>query len=81
MSKQEDIFERVKKVVVKELGVKPEEVVESADFIEDLGADSLDVVELTMAFEDEFSIDIPDDKVDSCRTVKGAVSCITEIMP
>ena len=54
MSKQEDIFERVKKVVVKELGVKPEEVVESADFIEDLGADSLDVVELTMAFEDEF---------------------------
>ncbi|MFQ3587255.1 MAG: acyl carrier protein [Fimbriimonadaceae bacterium] len=71
-----DVLERVRKVTVEELNVKPEEVVESASFQEDLGADSLDVVELVMAFEDEFGIDIPDDEVSSIRTVGDAVEYI-----
>ena len=71
-----DILERVKKVTIEELQVKEEEVVESASFIEDLGADSLDVVELVMAFEDEFGIDIPDDEVGEIKTVGNAVDYI-----
>lgn len=71
-----DVFERVKKVVVEELGVKPEEVVESASFTEDLGADSLDVVELAMAFENEFDIDIPDDDLAQIKTVGDASTYI-----
>ncbi len=73
----EDVFERVKKVTVEELGVKDEEVVPTASFTEDLGADSLDVVELVMAFEEEFGIDIPDDDVTSLKTVQDAVDYIT----
>jgi acyl carrier protein len=71
-----DTLERVKKVTVEELGVKEEEVVEGASFQEDLGADSLDVVELVMAFEDEFGIDIPDEEVGDIKTVGAAVSYI-----
>lgn len=71
-----DILERVKKVTVEELGVKEEEVVDGASFQEDLGADSLDVVELVMAFEDEFGIDIPDEEVNDIKTVGLAVSYI-----
>jgi acyl carrier protein len=74
----QDILNRVKKVTVEELGVKEEEVVESASFTEDLGADSLDVVELVMAFEDEFSIEIPDDEVGEIKTVGDAVSYISK---
>ena len=73
----EDIFNRVKKVTVEELAVKEEEVVESASFTEDLGADSLDVVELVMAFEDEFGIEIPDDDVGGIKTVGLAVTYIS----
>lgn len=72
----QDIFDRVKKVTVEELGVKEEEVVETASFTEDLGADSLDVVELVMALEDEFGIDIPDDEVNNIKTVGDAVEYI-----
>ena len=72
----QDIFARVKKVTVEELGVKEEEVVETASFTEDLGADSLDVVELVMALEDEFGIDIPDDEVGNIKTVGDAVEYI-----
>lgn len=72
----QDILNRVKKVTVEELGVKEEEVVEAASFTEDLGADSLDVVELVMAFEDEFGIDIPDEEVGNIKTVGDAVSYI-----
>jgi acyl carrier protein len=71
-----DILERVKKVTVEELGVKEEEVVEGASFQEDLGADSLDVVELVMAFEDEFGIDIPDEEVGEIKSVGNAVDYI-----
>ena len=69
----QDIFERVKKVTVEELGVKEEEVVESASFTEDLGADSLDVVELVMALEDEFGIEIPDEDAEKITTVQNAI--------
>lgn len=74
----QDILNRVKKVTVEELGVKEEEVVEAASFTEDLGADSLDVVELVMAFEDEFGIDIPDEEVGEIKTVGDAVTYITK---
>ncbi len=74
----QDIFNRVKKVTVEELNVKEEEVVETASFTEDLGADSLDVVELVMAFEDEFGIDIPDDEVGEIKTVGNAVDYISK---
>lgn len=73
-----DIFERVKKVTVEELGVKPEEVTMEASFTDDLGADSLDVVELVMAFEDEFEIDIPDEEVGEIKTVGNAVDYISK---
>jgi acyl carrier protein len=74
----EDIFKRVQKVTVEQLSVKEEEVVESASFTEDLGADSLDVVELVMAFEDEFQIDIPDEEVGEIKTVGDAVNYISK---
>ncbi|MEI8283267.1 MAG: acyl carrier protein [Armatimonadota bacterium] len=73
-----DIFDRVKKVTVEELDVKPEEVTMEASFTDDLGADSLDVVELVMAFEDEFEIDIPDEEVGDIKTVGTAVDYITK---
>jgi acyl carrier protein len=73
-----DILTRVKKVTVEELGVKEEEVVESASFTEDLGADSLDVVEFVMALEDEFGIEIPDEEVGEIKTVGNAVDYITK---
>jgi acyl carrier protein len=73
----QDILNRVKKVTVEELAVKEEEVVETASFTEDLGADSLDVVELVMALEDEFGIDIPDEEVGNIKTVGDAVTYIS----
>lgn len=73
-----DIFERVKKVTVEELDVKAEEVTMESSFTEDLGADSLDVVELVMAFEDEFGIDIPDEEVGEIKTVGNAVDYISK---
>ena len=71
------VLERVKKVTCEELGVSETEVVETASFTEDLGADSLDVVELVMAFEEEFGIDIPDDDVTNLKTVSEAVTYIS----
>ena len=69
-----DVAERVKKIVVQHLGVDAEKVVDNADFIDDLGADSLDRVELVMAFEEEFGVEIPDDAAETIRTVGDAVS-------
>ncbi|MFN3232645.1 MAG: acyl carrier protein [Alphaproteobacteria bacterium] len=71
-----DVGERVKKVVVEHLGVDADKVTDSASFIDDLGADSLDTVELVMAFEEEFGIEIPDDAAEKILTVKDAIDFI-----
>ena len=68
-----DTAERVKKIVVEHLGVEPEKVIEGANFIDDLGADSLDTVELVMAFEEEFNVEIPDDAAETIQTVGDAI--------
>jgi acyl carrier protein len=68
--------ERVKKIVVEHLGVEQEKVTEEASFIDDLGADSLDIVELVMAFEEEFGVEIPDDAAENITTVKDAIDYI-----
>jgi acyl carrier protein len=67
-----DVAERVKKIVVEHLSVDGDKVVESANFIDDLGADSLDIVELVMAFEEEFGVEIPDDAAETIVTVGDA---------
>ncbi len=71
-----DVAERVKKIVIEHLGVDETKVTESASFIDDLGADSLDTVELVMAFEEEFGCEIPDDAAESILTVKDAITYI-----
>jgi len=71
-----DIAERVKKIVVEHLGVDDAKVTDSASFIDDLGADSLDTVELVMAFEEEFGCEIPDDAAEKILTVKDAIDYI-----
>ncbi|MDD3669161.1 MAG: acyl carrier protein [Alphaproteobacteria bacterium] len=68
--------ERVKKIIVEHLGVDESKVVETASFIDDLGADSLDTVELVMAFEEEFGCSIPDDAAEKIRTVKDVIEFI-----
>ena len=73
-----DISERVKKIVIEHLGVDEEKVTETASFIDDLGADSLDTVELVMAFEEQFSCEIPDDIAEKIVTVKDAIAYIEE---
>ena len=71
-----DTAERVKKIVVEHLNVDAEKVVENASFIEDLGADSLDTVELVMAFEEAFGVEIPEDAAEKISTVRDAVDYI-----
>lgn len=73
-----DIAERVKKIVVEHLGVDEAKVTENARFVDDLGADSLDTVELVMAFEEEFNIEIPDDAAEKIQTVKDAITYIQQ---
>ena len=73
-----DTPDRVKKIVVEHLGVEPEKVTEDASFIDDLGADSLDIVELVMAFEEEFGVEIPDDAAEKITTVKDATDYIDQ---
>ena len=73
-----DVADRVRKIVVEHLGVEEDKVTEAASFIDDLGADSLDTVELVMAFEEEFGIEIPDDAAEKIVTVNDAVSFISE---
>lgn len=70
------IEERVKSIIVEQLGVDENEVTESASFIDDLGADSLDTVELVMAFEEEFDIEIPDEDAEDIATVADAIRYI-----
>ena len=64
---------KVREIIINELGVEPEKVTNDASFVEDLGADSLDTVELVMAFEEEFGIDIPDEDAEQMRTVGDAI--------
>ena len=71
-----DIAGRVSKIVVEHLGVEESKVVDSASFIDDLGADSLDTVELVMAFEEKFGIEIPDDAAETIQTVQNAIDYI-----
>jgi acyl carrier protein len=73
-----DVAEKVKKIIVDQLGVEEDEVTPEASFIEDLGADSLDIVELIMALEEEFGIEIPDEDAEKIATVKDAVAYIQE---
>jgi len=72
------IEERVKKIIVEQLGVKPEEVVNDASFVDDLGADSLDTVELVLTLEEDFEIEIPDDVADNIGTVQQVIDYISK---
>ena len=72
------IEERVKKIVVEQLGVNEDQVVNSASFVDDLGADSLDTVELVMALEEEFETEIPDDEAESITTVQLAIDYVNK---
>jgi acyl carrier protein len=78
MSNNQEIFTKVKKIIVDHLGAEEGKVVETANFIDDLGADSLDQVELVMAFEEEFGIEIPDEAAEQITTVGSAVKHISE---
>lgn len=69
-------FEQVKKIVKEQLGVEEDEIQMSSTFVDDLGADSLDIVELIMAFEEEFNIEIPDEKAEKIKTVEDVVKYI-----
>ena len=69
---------KVKEIIINELGVDPEKVTHEASFVEDLGADSLDTVELVMAFEEEFGVDIPDEDAEQMRTVGDAITYIEQ---
>ena len=73
-----DVAEKVKAIVVEHLGVEADKVSDTASFIDDLGADSLDNVELVMAFEEEFGVEIPDDAAERILTVKDAVAFLEE---
>ncbi|MCF2950393.1 acyl carrier protein [Paraglaciecola aquimarina] len=71
-----NIEERVKKIIIEQLGVKEEEVKPEASFVDDLGADSLDTVELVMALEEEFDTEIPDEEAEKITTVKSAIDYV-----
>ncbi len=71
------VAEKITEIIVEQLGVKPEEVTPEASFIDDLGADSLDTVELVMALEEEFGIEIPDEEAEKIQTVGDAIKYIS----
>ena len=74
----ENVADKVKEIIVNELGVEPEKVTPQASFVEDLGADSLNTVELVMAFEEEFGIEIPDEDAEKLQTVGDAINYLKE---
>lgn len=73
-----DVFTRVKEIILKELGIEAEKVTLEASFIDDLGADSLDIVDMLMVFEEEFDLEIPEEDAENITTVKEAVDYIEE---
>ncbi len=75
---EKSIEEKVKDIIVEQLGVNPEQVTPAASFIGDLGADSLDTVELVMAFEDEFGVEVPDEDAEKLQTVSDVVNYIDQ---
>jgi acyl carrier protein len=75
---EKSIEEKVKDIIVEQLGVNPEQVTPQAKFIEDLGADSLDTVELVMAFEEEFNVEVPDEEAEKLQTVGDVVKYIED---
>jgi acyl carrier protein len=75
---EKSIEEKVKDIIVEQLGVNPEQVTSQAKFIEDLGADSLDTVELVMAFEEEFNVEVPDEEAEKLQTVGDVVKYIED---
>lgn len=74
-----DIKEKVKSIIVEQLGVEADKVTDKAQFIEDLGADSLDTVELVMAFEENFDIEVPDEEAEKLRSVADVVAYIEKV--
>lgn len=74
----DEIFEKVKEVIVDQLSVEEDDITEDASFVDDLGADSLDIVELVMALEEQFGVSIPDEQAEKIKTVGDAVSFISE---
>ncbi len=78
MATKEQIFDKVKEIIVDQLGVEEDEVTLESSFIEDLGADSLDIVELIMALEEEFGLEIPDDEAEKIASVNDAIEYIRE---
>ncbi len=78
MATSAEVAEKVKQIIVDQLGLSPEQVKPEASFIKDLGADSLDIVELVMAMEEEFEIEIPDEEAEKIKSVQNAVDYIVE---
>ncbi len=78
MAEKERVFDKVKDIIVEQLGVEEDEVTLESSFVEDLGADSLDIVELIMALEEEFGLEIPDDEAEKIGIVNDAVEYIRE---
>ncbi len=76
----ENVADKVKKIIIDQLGVNEDEVKEESSFIDDLGADSLDTVELVMAFEEEFDLEIPDEEAEKITTVGAAITHITKAL-
>jgi len=78
---EQELFEKVKKIIVEQLGVNAEEVTSESSFTEDLGADSLDTVELVMALEEEFEVEIPDEDAEKLTTVRAVLDYIKSHQP
>ena len=76
---EKSIEEKVKQIIIEQLGVNAEQVTPDASFVEDLGADSLDTVELVMAFEEEFSVEVPDEDAETLKSVGDVIKYIEEV--
>ena len=78
MAEEKSVEQKVTDIIVEQLGVNPEQVTPKASFIEDLGADSLDIVELVMAFEEEFGVEVPDEEAEKLQTVQDVIDYIKD---